>query len=78
MKVKNTYHKRFSVEFDELGGFSIGPQEEKIVSDILGKRLILNNWIKEIKEKLVSKEEKIDPIVVEKVVKKRRKKIKTI
>lgn len=57
MKIKNTYHKRLSFEFDDLGPFSIDTNEEKNVEEKLGKRLIMNSWIKEIKkiEEKVSK-----------------------
>jgi len=57
MRIKNNYHKRLSFEFENpYMTFSIGPGEEKEVSEELGKRLLGNYWIEEIKS---SKSQKI-------------------
>jgi len=52
MRIKNNYHKRLSFEFESpYGPFSIGPGEEKEVSEEMGRKLLNNYWIKEIKNK---------------------------
>ena len=52
MRIKNNYHKKLSFEFENpYMTFSIGPGEEKEVSEELGRRLLDNYWIEEIKVK---------------------------
>jgi hypothetical protein len=65
MKIRNTYIKRLSFIFDDIGNFSIDTNEELEVSDGLGQRLLLNCWIKKIEEHQhvpieIAQEEKVE------------------
>ena len=52
MEIKNHYHKCLSFVIDDIG-FSIAGGEVKTVEEELGRKLLGNVWIKEVKIKEV-------------------------